>query len=211
MLYSPSRSTKTMALAFSSSFRRLIVSTTLFLAFVSSIPGLAQTPSAQSQDFHEMLVTAGGFIAIDTPKGWVRGEGPGLAYFVHKGDSRGTALVWIYISSAPVGPEEEAKNVSDYIATDIAGFKQHFKSGSVSKDAPIDLPNMKTRAPVYTFLSGEKANAFEQVIYIAENSRVLILALSAKQKDAFDNSMKEFREFAQSYRGSIIPAEPPSK
>ncbi len=155
-----------------------------------------------------MLVTDEGFLAINTPNGWIRTRGPGLAFFVHEGDTDQTAKVWIYISSAPIGPKEETKNLEEYIESDIAGFKQHFKSGVVRKETPIELPLIKSKAPVYTFLSGESHNGFEQIVYVADVNRILILALSAKEKAAFEKSQSDFLTFAKSYRGSITPGLP---
>ncbi len=99
-------------------------------------------------------------------------------------------------------------NLKEYVESDIAGFKQLFKSGVVTEETPIDLPFAKSKALVYTFLSGETNNAFEKIVYIAENNRVLILALSAKKKHACENSQTVFRQFAQSYRGSITETTP---
>ncbi len=211
MLYLRQLGGHLMALANPNSLRYLIALAGLLLSLMICTPSPAQSPSKQTENVHEMLLTEDGFIAIDTPKGWVRADGPGLAFFVHQGDSTDAALVWIYINSAPVGPKEEAKCMSEYIASDIAGFKKHFKKGSVRKEAPIKLPNAISEAPVYTFLSGENSNAFEQTVYVTDHNRVLILALSAKEKDAFDKALEDFRKFAQSYRGNITVAEPGSR
>jgi hypothetical protein len=151
-----------------------------------------------------MLVTSEGFLAIETPKGWVQTEGPGLAYFVRKGENSKTANVWIYISSAPVGPDEDAKDSRAYIQSDIAGFRERFKNGVVREETAIDLPRTKTSAPVYAFQSNEKHNSFERVVYIPESRRVLLLVLSANNKDAFTDSMPDFGAFAKSYGGGII-------
>jgi hypothetical protein len=78
----------------------------------------------------------------------------------------------------------------------------------VRKEEDIMLPEMKQQAFVYTFQSGEANNSFEQVIYIADAGRVLVLTLSAKNSDAFAKSTKIFCAFAQSYRGSIQMGTP---
>ena len=150
-----------------------------------------------------MLMTRQGFLAIDTPKGWVQSEGPALAFFLPKGVSPEKAQVSIYISSAPVGPNEEDKDADSYIQSDIAGFRQRFKSAVVHKEEALYLPQVKQQAAVYTFQSGETHNAFERIVYVSDVNRVLILALSAKNVDALKGSIQAFQEFAQSYRGSI--------
>jgi hypothetical protein len=163
----------------------------------------AQTQSTDSSAPHEMIVTGQGFIAIDTPKGWEQSKGPGLAFFLPKGVDPQKTDVWIYINSAPVGPNEEDKDAQAYIQSDIAGFRQRFKNGTVRKEDTLLLPEVKQQAAVYTFLSGEENNAFEQIIYVADVRRVLIFALSAKNSAALNKSVSVFHEFAKSYRGSI--------
>jgi hypothetical protein len=147
-------------------------------------------------------MTSQGFLAIDTPKGWVHSEGPGLAFFLPEGVNPENAQVSIYISSAPVGQNEEDKDANSYIQSDISGFRQRFKN-AVRKEDALFLPQVKQQAAVYTFQSGETHNAFEQIVYISDVNRVLILALSAKNSDALKGSMQVFHEFAKSYRGSI--------
>lgn len=173
-----------------------------------NVPASAQKPSDTSEP-PEMLVTEQGFLAINTPKGWVRADGPGLAYFVPKDERNGKPRVWIYISSAPVGPNEEAKDLKAYIESDIAGFKERFKSGLVQEEAPLNLPLAKLQAPVCTFLSGEKRNTVEQVVYVSEINRVLTLVLSAREKTTFEKALPAFRDFVRSYRGSITPTSNP--
>jgi len=154
----------------------------------------------------EMLVTEQGFLAINSPKGWVRTDGPGLAYFVPPQKEKGQSLVWIYISSAPIGPNEEAKDLKSYIDSDKAAFKQRFRNGVVQEEIPLSLPLAKLQAPVLTFRSGEKKNTVEQVVYVGEVTRVLTLVLSAREQAAFDRALPTFRDFAKSYSGSITPA-----
>ncbi|HEX8924216.1 MAG TPA: hypothetical protein VF786_00410, partial [Terriglobales bacterium] len=69
--------------------------------------------------------------------------------------------------------------------------------------AALTLPHAKAEVPVYTFQSGDAQNGFEQIIYIPENGRALILALSAENSEALERTLPVFREFARSYRGSI--------
>jgi hypothetical protein len=153
----------------------------------------------------EMLLTEQGFLAINTPKGWIRSEGPGLAYFIRKQDKAEKPPVWIYVSSAPIGPHEEAKNANVYIQSDIMAFRARFKGGTVREEKPLNLPKTNTRTAVYTFRSGEKRNSVEQVVYIEEVNRVLTLVLSARETPAFEQSLSAFRDFVESYGGSIVP------
>jgi hypothetical protein len=166
-----------------------------------------QQKSPASKDPAEMIVTQEGFVAIDTPKGWVRSEGPGLAFFVHDGDNRATASTWIYMNSSPIGPNEDAKNFAEYIQSDVSAFKQRFEKGSVQDEGTLELPRVKSRAPIYLFRGSEEHNAFEEVVYIEENGRVLILVLDGKNASAFEKSKPDFLNFAKSYGGSIIMFE----
>jgi hypothetical protein len=171
----------------------------------------AQKPAEGPSEMHEMLVTQAGFLAIDTPKGWEQSEGPGLAFFLPKGLDREKSDVWIYINLAPVGANEEDKDMDSYIQSDIAGFKHQFKNAIVTKEEDLLLSQMKQHAVVYSFQSGDAKNSFEQVIYIADVGRVLILDLTAKNAVAFARTLQLFHEFAKSYRGSIQMSSPGDK
>ncbi|HZV59763.1 MAG TPA: hypothetical protein VFF42_05440 [Candidatus Eremiobacteraceae bacterium] len=175
----------------------------LLMNFVclTAVP-LAQE-SAKSSEPAEMQMTAEGFLAINSPLGWVRADGPGLAYFVPPQENRGQPLVWIYISGARIGPKEEAKDLKSYIDSDKAGFKRRFKNGIVQEETPLSLPQVKQQAPVVTFRSGQRENAIEQVVYVGEATRVLTFVLSARDQAAFEKALPTFRDFAKSYRGSI--------
>jgi len=163
---------------------------------------LAQEPTKSSEPA-EMLMTDEGFLAINSPTGWVRADGPGLAYFVPPQENKGQPLVWIYISGARIGPKEEAKDLKSYIDSDKAGFKQRFRNGVVQEETLLSLPEVKQQAPVVTFRSGEKKNAIEQVVYVREATRVLTFVLSARDQAAFEKALPTFRDFARSYRGSM--------
>lgn len=165
--------------------------------------------SAKSTEPPEMLVTEEGFLAISAPKGWIRTEGPGLAYFVPRAATKAEPRVWIYIGSAPIGPKEEAKDVKGYIESDVAAFKQRFQNGVVEQETPLSFPGSKLQVPVYTFRSGEDRNVAEQVVYVGEINRVLTLVLSAKDQSAFDKALRTFHDFARSYKGSITPTPNP--
>jgi hypothetical protein len=97
-----------------------------------------------------MLVTDQGFLAINTPKGWERADGPGLAYFVLGEGAKDNRVCDLYQFRAG-RPKEETKDVKAYI-----GFKQEFKSGVVQQEAPLNLPQAKLQALVYTFRSGDR-------------------------------------------------------
>ena len=186
----------------------LLRSALVLITLILAISLAAQKPSSASEP-HEMLMTEQGFLAISTPRGWVRTAGPGLAYFVPKAGN-GQARAWIYISSAPIGAKEEAKDMKAYIESDIASFKDRFKAGIVQREEPLNLPNVKLQAPVYSFRSGEKNNVVEQVVYVGESNRVLTFVLSAKDKLAFDKALSSFQEFAKSYAGSITVTPTPN-
>jgi hypothetical protein len=186
--------------------RASIPGTVLLLTNFVSLTAAPRTQEpAKSSEPAEMLVTEQGFLAINSPKGWVRTDGPGLANFVPPQEGKGPSPVWIYISSAPIGPNEEAKDLQSYIASDKRAFKQRFKNGIVQEETPLSLPQAKYQAPVVTFQSGEKSNTVEQVVYIGEGARVLTLVLSAIKQAAFEKALPTFRDFASSYRGSITP------
>lgn len=175
-----------------------------FVAFVFIAVGAVAQQSSQKSEPPEIQLTEQGLLVLNTPKGWERQRGPGLLFLTKKGAPLEKADVWIYVSGAPIGPNEEAKSRNEYIESDVVQFHARFKNGIVRVEEPLALPNAKTSVPVRTFESGESHDAYEQVIYIAEPTRVLTLVLSAKTKKAYIASLTVFHAFAQSYNGSII-------
>jgi len=182
------------------------------LLFVTalSIPTLSlaigQKGGGNRSEAPEMLMVEGGFLAIDTPKGWLRSQGPGLAFFLEKGSTRSEAQVWIYIDQYVAGSGAQAKSLRDFVRSDVDGFKERFKSGVAQEEAALDLPKVKSQAAVISFRSGEQHNAFEEVMYIQAPDRILTLVLSAKTEPAFAKTLPVFREFARSYGGMIVLA-----
>jgi hypothetical protein len=168
-------------------------------------PKTAEAASSVEKDVHEMLFTDAGLLAFDTPKGWERGDGPGLASFVPKGSDARTSAAMIYISGEPIGTVQENKTLSSYVQSDISGFKARFQRGDVHQEQPILLPVSKMEIPVYTFKSGEEHNVVEQVAYIQDTAeRVLTVVLSAKTDIAFNKYLPAFQNFVKSFRGSIV-------
>ncbi len=186
------------------------------LALVAAIlPGSvfcsAQNSTANPDEPRGMIATEAGFVALDTPKGWVQAEGPGLAFFLPEGADPGKAEASIYLSASPIGPREEDKDLKSAIQSDIAGFKQHFPNGLVRAEEPLSLPRVKDKAEVYAFESGEQHNAFERTAYIGDVGRVWMITVSAKSSDALAKAPPAFHSLVQSYGGSILMGAPPSK
>ena len=168
------------------------------------------TAVQQTDEHHEMIITADGLVAMDAPEGWQQANGPGLAFFLRKKDSAENAPVFMYLSATPYGPTEESKTSEEVISTDISDFKQRFKTGNVQKSSDIDLPRVKSRATIYTFISGQSHNSFEKIAYIAELHRVLIVCMSAKNEAAFKESDAAFISFVKSFGGSITETATPT-
>jgi hypothetical protein len=186
------------------------------MLLAAAIPALPQskTPSSKTtkaakksanEGMREMLLTGGGLLAFDTPKDWVRSDGPGLASFVPEGSDARTASAMIYISGAPIGQDQKDKTLRDYVASDVSGFKAQFAKASVDQEQTLRLSGSKSNIPVYTFRSGEDENTVEQVAYIQDSAeRVLTVVLSAKSEAAFAKSLSTFQAFVESFQGSII-------
>lgn len=187
---------------FDTGIRNALLTTAVVLADHALLIGQKKPEATQMP---EMRATEQGILAINTPKGWIWTQGPGLAYFTRKRDKVENAPVWIYISSAPIGRDQEAKDTAAYTQSDIADFKERFKAATIKEEGELALPKLKTNAPVYTFRSGEKHNTVEQVVYVAEVGGVLTLVLSAKEPAVFEQSLPVFHEFVMSYGGSIVP------
>ena len=177
-------------------------------------PKPTEPESSDDKDMHEMLLTKAGLLAFDTPKDWEQTEGPGFACFIPKGSDAKTSLTMIYISGAPIGPDQDNKTLSDYVQSDVSGIKTRFQKGDVRQEQATHLPTAKIEVLLYTFKSGEEEhNAIEQVAYIQDTSeRVLTIVLTAKTEAAFNQSLPAFQGLVKSFRGSIVmTSDHPSK
>jgi len=158
-----------------------------------------------------MQLTAQGLLAINTPKGWERAQGPGLLFFLRKNDKQETAPVWIYVNTFDCPSKSKSEHQSDFqacVASDVAGFRDRFKQAKVRLETPVELSAAHVDAVAYTFESGEEHNAFERVVYVPDVNQVLILDLSATNAASFQEALPTFNDFVQSYRGSIQPGSP---
>ena len=188
------------------SLKLLAVGVFFLLTQSSVLPPRSAQKTDNPNQFPEMLAVEGGFLAIDTPKDWVRAEGPGMAFFLRKGSTKATADVWIYISGFDLEPGDSTGSLQGLVRSDIQDFKKRFKNGTALEERPFELPKVRAQAAVVTFRSGEEHNGFEQVMYIRESDRVLTLVLSAKTEQAFSKSLPVFQQFAKSYGGMIVTA-----
>jgi hypothetical protein len=173
----------------------------LFAVFIAS-PCVAQKPAAEAPDSPGIVVTKQGPLAIDVPKGWSRVPGMGLAFFVPAGTDFDSAQAWIYLSSIPIGQKTDYADVDSYIRFDIAAFKEKYPAAFVQNEIPVVLRQARLRAQIYTFQSGDKNNAYEQVVYVGEKGRALMFNFSAKTPEVFQQMLPVFRNFVTSYKGS---------
>ncbi len=171
----------------------------------------AQNPNSNSNEPRGMVATAAGFVALDTPKGWVQADGPGLAFFLPEGTDPRNAEAWVVLDASPIGPKEDDRDLHSAIQSDIDGFKRRFPKAIVRAEEPLVLPRVKQKAENYSFESGEEHNAFEQTAYIGDLGRVWIVTLSAKNAAALSRSLPAFHQLVQSYGGSIQMGSPPSQ
>jgi len=154
-------------------------------------------------------MTTEGYLVIDIPKRWKRNSGPGLLFCVPDRGFMGARDASIYVGSAQIDPksrDREAvtfKSASAFIASDIDGFKAQFPNGIITADNALELPLTSAHYYVYSFQSGSKHNAFEEVVYVDEGTQVLALTLSADSYKAFRTQQPDFYKFAQSYQGTI--------
>ena len=173
---------------------------------LSFLPSLAQKESSggDADKVHEIIMTDSGLLAIDTPQGFERADGPGLAFFVPHQKARRKSGVVIYVSGIPIGPREDSKDFTAAVQADIDGFKAEYKDGVVKEEEDLELPRAKRRVPRYTMMSGKTNNAFEEIVYISEVDRVLTLVLSARSQEDFARMLPVFHSFARSYGGLVI-------
>jgi hypothetical protein len=143
---------------------------------------------------HSFMLTA--------PEGWIIDNKSGIpnglhAVFYPKGSSwsKATAMMYANTASKKVAGNETIGKVIEY---DISQFKKKSPDLAVKDAEP--LPISKGKKAIIKYFSGDNFNNHEAIAYIDENKVVVIIVLSSRSKEEFENSLPAFKELLNSYQ-----------
>jgi hypothetical protein len=156
---------------------------------------LAQTPGGAG-----IVYGRGHAFAIQAPDGWVldnaAGKGQGLqAVFYREGSDWGSAKGVMYTNAAIKGKGQET--LQELIDYDVAQFRA--RAPQLKVTAREDLATGSGKAVVWQFEGDEHGN-FEAVAYIDEKEAIVMLVLTARTRELFDQEYPSFEKLVGSYR-----------
>lgn len=177
----------------------------LFIA-VSLIPNVGAQPAPNNG---EMQMTSAGFLAVSTPAGFLRVEGPIDVVFTPGGKEFGTTGSFIYITPVRIGKGTRFKSLDAFVADDVKRFRKQYKKSAAQEESAVELPFDGRKAPSWTFRSGESKNAFERLVFLQDAEKLVwLLVLSATSAAEFEQTVPVFLDFVRTYKGSIILGKP---
>jgi hypothetical protein len=138
---------------------------------------------------------------LTAPKGWVLDNQSGVkqglyAVFYKKGESWEKATTVMYANTASL--EDRAhRTLEELIKYDLNSFKKEYPDIQITDEKDIAI-NSNLIAKV-KYLSGKSYGNFEAMAYIDAGKTGVMLILSSRSKDGFQNSLSAFEALVKSY------------
>jgi hypothetical protein len=171
------------------------------LLFVYAAPALQEKSKSVEDTANSGLIygTDHSF-TLTAPTGWVLDNSSGVsqglhAVFYRRGSSWKDAVAVMYARA--VHKNSEKKTLEDVVQADVADFKKSSKDSTATDGSPLPTRDKKT-ALVRFFYDGANKN-YEAVAFIDEPKVVVLLALTSRTKDDYENSLAAFKELVGSY------------
>jgi len=169
----------------------------LFILFCSGLESFGQ-----DDGFTTGIIYGGNHaFSLTAPDGWVldnkSGVSQGLyAVFYKKGESWEKAGVVMYTNTASL--EDEAhKTLGQLIKYDIDNFKNNYAGIEVIDGKDIIIKDSVTAKVKY--LSGKSYGNFEAMAYINAGKTGVMIVMSSRTKEGFDDSKRAFEALVKSY------------
>jgi hypothetical protein len=178
----------------------------ILVVLLATVPAFAQKP-----DDTEGTILPGPRISfvLKEPPGWVldtkTGRGQGIeAVLFNEGSSWRNAVAVMY--ARVIDKDASQDTVEKVIGNDIAEFMK-LSAQSVVSDSPAIQTRDKRQAVVKVFYDAANKN-YESVAFIDDKRVVVILALSSRDKAAYEKALPAFQALVGSYL-VFTPLTPP--
>ena len=139
--------------------------------------------------------------SLTAPEGWIldntSGVNKGLhAIFYRKGKTLANAKTVMYANTASL--ENPAHNTLEkLIDFDINNFKTHYSGLKIENGQDIQIK--KNVVAKIKYLSGKSYGNFEAIAYIDAGKTGILIVMSSRTKDGFENSLAPFNDLVKSY------------
>ncbi len=139
--------------------------------------------------------------SLTAPDDWIldnkSGVNQGLyAVFYKKGLSWKNAETVMYANTASLENPPHT-TLDELIKYDTDNFKKQYKDLDIRDGNNIELSNNKTAKVRY--LSGKSYGNFEAIAYIDAGKNGIMIIMSSRSKEGFDNSLIAFQSLVKSY------------
>ena len=138
---------------------------------------------------------------VAAPRGWVLDDTSGMGsrircVFYPKGQTWATAPTVMYVNPLH-GYAAKARTVSSLIDEDVRTFHKRSPKGRVTDAGTIATAGHKTA--LIRYFSSDGGPAHEAVAYVPESQLVMLIVLSSRTPDGFQQALGAYRELVQSY------------
>jgi len=139
--------------------------------------------------------------SLTAPDGWVLDNQSGVkqglyAVFYKKGESWEKAITVMYANTASL--EDKAhKTLEQLIKYDINSFKKEYPDIQITDESDIVIKDSLIAKVKY--LSGKSYGNYEAMAYIDAGKAGVMLILSSRSKDGFQDSLSAFESLVKSY------------
>ena len=138
---------------------------------------------------------------LTAPNGWVLDNESGISQglnvvFYKKGESWGKAETVMYANTSSLEVEAH-RTLDQLIKYDISDFKSNY-SDIVITDGKDILTKDSVKAKI-KYLSGNSYGNFEAMAYLDGGKIGVMIIMSSRTKEGFDNSLTAFEDLVRSY------------
>lgn len=139
--------------------------------------------------------------SLTAPQGWVLDNKAGVnqgiyAVFYKEGESWNKAETVMYANTTSLEKKAHS-SLDELINYDLDRFKRNYLDIEIRDGADIEI-NEQTIAKV-KYLSGESYGNFEAIAYIDAGKTGVMIVLSSRSQEGFDNNLDNFRQLVKSY------------
>lgn len=168
---------------------------------LGSLSAYGQDPTNSNRVDGSILIGHDYSFILKEPAGWLldgkSGKAQGVdAVIYREGESWKTGVAVMYARVIPKDSKER-ETIEKVIENDVNEFKNANGMSRVSDGTPLTTRDKKN-VRVKDFYDAENKN-FETVAYIDERKVVVIIVLTARQKEDFDKALAAFKSLVGSY------------
>jgi hypothetical protein len=141
---------------------------------------------------------------IKTPRGWIRddvsGEPLGMQVVFYKDDSSWTRAMAVLSARVLHKGIPETAFVAKIVEGDLSRFRKKHAAVEVKVEEERPLKTRDGRKTLVKHFIGDPLGDHEAAAYIQEGRKVVVLGLTARNREEFKEALPVFEDLVESYR-----------